>query len=313
MSRTIAIAAAACLVLGAGTAATEGVPAAQPQSADSQRFSNADELLTALETADRGLRRLSADVEYTKVFQPDGDVQVRRGSLFFTSDPPAAGSSAGEPDRRRFAVEFTVFFRGDRREDEQQIFAFDGQWLMEKRPQEKWFHLRQVVRPGEAFDPLKIGQGPFPLPIGQKKADILAEYDATLRPAADGLELENPEDAGDAEKRQSEMLIKDVAACWQVRLTPRLGAGKAPDFSEVRLWYMADKTGRLLPQMARTVAATDGPEIKGDIAIVRLINVKVNEAAEIKADIFDVQRPEHWDGQVDELPRPGAAPPKAGG
>ena len=37
------------------------------------------------------------------------------------------------------------------------------------------------------------------------------------------------------------------------------------------------------------------------------------DAAEIKADVFDVQRPEHWDGQVDELPRPGAAAPKAGG
>jgi hypothetical protein len=289
---------------GSAGACSRGAEFVQPET-PAVEFANADELLTALETADRGLHRLSAGVEYTKVFQPDGDMHVRIGSLFFTAEASKDGPEA--PPHRRFAVDFTEFYRGDRKEEDEQIYAFDGQWLMEKHPDQKSFHLRQVVGPGETFDPLKIGQGPFPLPIGQKKADILAEYDATLLPAADGLVLEDPENAPQADRKRAEVLTKFVEGCWQVRLTPKAGLDAAADFSEVRLWYSRGEDRMLLPRMARTVAATDSPEVQGDIGIVRLIKVKVNEKAEIRPEVFDVKPPKDWEGQVDELPKAGNA------
>lgn len=276
---------------------------AQPaEGAPKKEFANAGELLAALETADQGLRRLTAGVEYTKIYYPDGDVQVRRGDLYFASEP-VPSAPAGAPPHRRFAVEFTQFYRSDRLEDDPQTYAFDGQWLMEKHPSEKSFHLRQVVGPGETFDPLKVGQGPFPLPIGQKKDDILAQYDAALLEPSDGLALEDADAAAEADRKQAEVLISFVADCWQIRLTPKAGQGKAPEFSEVRLWYMKDASGRLLPRMARTVAATDGPEVKGDVGLVRLINVTVNDHAKFEDGVFDVRRPDGWTGTVDELPK----------
>jgi hypothetical protein len=287
------------LAFGAGAGCSAQPNDSQPEArAAPAEFADADAFLSALEAADEGLRRLTAGVEYTKIFQPDGEIHRRVGTLYFASDP----RSDGEPDRRRFAVQFTEFFRDDRLEEDRQDFAFDGQWLLEKRPKEKEFHLRQVLRPGERADPLKIGEGPFPLPIGQKKADILAEYDATLLPHDDGL----APDAENEEPDQARVLIDWLANCWQVRLTPR--PGKDSDFSEIRLWYIRGPGGRLLPRMARTVAATDDPELRGDVSLVRLINLTANEEAKFDDAVFDVRAPEGWQGDVSELPRAPAAP-----
>jgi len=41
------------------------------------------------------------------------------------------------------------------------------------------FQKRQVVAPGESFDPLSI-DGPFPLPLGQKRETVLARFDVKL-------------------------------------------------------------------------------------------------------------------------------------
>lgn len=269
--------------LGAACAAVPAQPDAAPAdpaaATAEQGFKDAEELLGALESADQGLRALAAEVEVTKTFAMDDEVHLRTGALYFTSDP----GGGSEPARRRFAVVFQQFQRGDRLEEDIQSYAFDGHWLMEKHPAQREFSLKQVVAPGEPFDPLRIG-GPFPLPLGQKKADILAEYSAELLPAGDGLiEAE---------------LIEFVKGTWQVRLVPRPERAMDGGFMEVRLWYKADSSGRLLPRMARTVDATDDPEVAGDASLVRLINPKVNERAEIPDDVFDVRAPEGWNGSV---------------
>src|SRR5262249_5709015 len=38
---------------------------------------------------------------------------------------------------------------------------------------------RHVLKPGEKMNLLKLGEGPFPLPIGQKKEDVHAMFEVT--------------------------------------------------------------------------------------------------------------------------------------
>jgi len=239
-------------------------------------ISNTDDLLRALETSGDDLRALSAQLRYTRDFAIAGDRQIRVGRLLFVSGPQRTG--------RKFSIEFTKLFVGQRVSDEVKVFIFDGSWLVEKWPGEKRFVKRRVVRPGEEFDPLKIGEGPFPIPIGQRRADILREYDAELLPPADG--LEDP------------ALVKFVGDAWQLKLTPRAELADDAEFVEVRLWYTRDG---LLPRMARTEA----PD--GDVSTVQLVNVKLNGEAEVGEADFDVRTPapgSGWDVDVREWREP---------
>jgi outer membrane lipoprotein-sorting protein len=43
---------------------------------------------------------------------------------------------------------------------------------------------RQVVKPGEKINLLKLGEGPFPLPIGQTKEEVHQQFDVSLVPTA---------------------------------------------------------------------------------------------------------------------------------
>ncbi len=243
-------------------------------------FSNADQLLEALETADEDLRALSADIRYTRDFAVAGDTQVRLGKLWFQDATDKAEKDA--PRKRRFAILFESLAFGDRSEKKTQMYNFDGEWLVERYPEEKRMVKRQVVGPGERFDPLRIGEGPLPIPIGQRKADILARYDATLLPPEDGFE-EMPA------ARMAD-LTKMAQGCVQLLLKPRPERAESDDFKEIRLWYMArvgadGKPGRLLPRLAKTLNRAD------DTSIVELIRVKVNDQVQLDPAVFDTKTP----------------------
>jgi hypothetical protein len=270
----------ACAQDGAGRGAPEA-GAADPAGP----IRTADELLAALEHSGEGLRALEGDINYVKEFGVLGDDQVRRGKLFFESEPPAAAA----PPKRKFAVEFNSLRVGRRMENIRELYIFDGQWLVEKDFQEKQFTKRQVAAPGAAFDPLRLGEGPLPIPIGQKKADILERYTAELLPAADGL--------------QNEHLLRHVEGSHQLRLVPRPERAEEDKFAEIRLWYRRDAGGDLLPVLARTVTATDDPAVEGDVAVVQLLNVRINGEAAIPAGALDTTTPAAdmgWNVRIDE-------------
>lgn len=256
---------------------------APPRPAPGASFRNADELLVALEDADRGMSSLVAQVVYQKTLVTVGDTQTRSGRLYFVSD------RAG----RRFAIEFDTFVRGDGTIDnDPQLYIFDGQWLLDKRSRDKRFTKKQVVPPGQKFDPLKIGEGPFPIPVGQKRDDILARYNA---------ELLAPEAGIDPKDRKS---LDFVKGAYQLRLVPRPDRPDQDKFKEIRLWYRADAPdgGRLLPRMARTVAVGAEPGEDGNTSVVRLVNVKVNTP--VDPSVIDTSTPpasEGWDGVVTDF------------
>ncbi len=255
-----------------GTAPTGPAPARE-QPGD---FSTARQLLDALERADEGVETLRADVQYDRLFRLQGDRHVRRGTLLFRAE------REGERARRAFQIDFTTLLVDDRLEDDPQTWVFDGRWLVEERPAQKQWIRREISGEGDAFVPLRIGEGPMPIPIGQRAVEVLSRYDAALLPASD---LFSPGEArGD--------FVRDT---WQLRLTPRAGRPDEDEFREIRLWY---SKGTLLPRMSRTVSRA------GDESYVQLINVRVNEA--LPDDAFSVSPPPPgagWQVQMEDLPR----------
>lgn len=294
--RSHLVLAAASLLIAPACAlaqAPEGKPAPAAGVPGAPAVHSADDLLSALERADQGIDTLSATVRYDRLFKLTGDRQIRDGRLYFRQGPAPEGAKKRP---RSFGVHFKTLLLDDRLSDDPQIFVFDGAWFVEKRPAEKRFTKREVARAGEDFDPLKVGEGPMPLPIGQKAADIKAKYRAELLDPTDGLSAEQI--AG----------LPLLNKWWQLRLTPHPVAvepGKPrprEEFKEIRLWYQQDT---LLPRMARTTSRG------GDESFVTLLDLEINKP--LPPEALDASEPpasEGWDVQIERLEAPaaGAAP-----
>ncbi|MBL0921097.1 MAG: hypothetical protein IBJ10_03095 [Phycisphaerales bacterium] len=276
--RLLILTGALSLAVPAGFAAPEAAPAAAPNHAE---VVSAAELLKTLETSGEGMTTLRADIRYDRRFLLQGDRHVRDGSLYFKVNPGAGPSGARG---RTFAIHFDELYVGDRLENDPQTWIFDGRWLTEVRPAIKRLTRREVVREGEDFDPLRIGEGPMPIPIGQKAADILSRYDAELRPQNEG--------AGEDGKAYLTGLKEEA---WQLLLTPRKDRPDKDEFREIRLWY---SKATLLPRLARTINRA------GDESFVALINLERNGALPEAA--FAVPEPGDagWEIQVETLPPP---------
>lgn len=242
-------------------------------------LTSVDQLLEALETADADLETFAAEVKWDRRFRLQGDRHVRFGELFFRVAP----SAEGEAPHRTFAVRFDELLIDDVLRQEQSQWVFDGQWLYEKDFKEKTFVARRLAREGERIDPLRLGEGPIPLPIGQKKEDILARYEAEL--LAPGAGLESDSSMEDEEIAELESLASFVSDAHQLRLTPRELYRDESEFREIRLWYQR-KT--LRPRMAMTVNRS------GDDSIVQLINIRTNQP--LPEGSIEIEQPREADG-----------------
>lgn len=265
----------ACL-LGLGA----GVSPAEDRAVAPEEFRDARQLLEALERADEGIRTLTADVRYDKIFKLQGDTHRRLGTLRFRTE-----RAPGEPLDRAFRIDFTSLQIGQRLENDPETWIFDGRWLVETHPARRQFIKREIAGADDRFDPLAIGEGPMPIPIGQKADEVLSRYHAELAPAG--------EPFGDDETA----LSRFVADTWQIVLTPRLQSSRDEKFKEIRIWYSKTGERRLLPRMARTLARG------GDVSYVQLINIETNTG--VPDTHFDVTPPppgEGWDVQVEPLP-----------
>lgn len=271
----------AALAALAASVAAGAIPAAAHAGPNDAPIQTAHDLLVALERADDNISSLQADILYDRRFELQGDRHVRQGRLLyrvFPAEPP------GATPRRVFEIRFDTLYLPlqNRKEDDEQVWVFDGRWLIEKRPAEKRFHAREIAPANAKFDPLRIGEGPFPVPIGQRADDILARFDAKLLDADELFE-------------ESENWRRFVADTYRLRLTPKPGVDEREEFRDVQIWYSRQT---LLPRLARTVNR------QGDVSYVQMINVKTNEP--MPADAFDVSAPDPsqgWEVQVDRLDR----------
>ena len=180
--------------------------------------------------------------------------------------------------KRRFAIYFDEFVDGSGRSDQSidhWIYA-DG-WLCEQDFRNKSFTKRQVVPAGKDFDPLALGEGPIPLPIGQKKVDVLARFDVT--------ETEVPLDIP--------MLgtMRNVAA---LKLVPKPDTTMSKDTAAIELFY------------DRTTLAPSGVIIRaknGDRTVARISNAVVNgDVKDADRKLLEIPTPDPKEWTVDVRP-----------
>ncbi len=220
-------------------------PAPAPASAPAARFADADALLTAVERTSDSLRDFRANITLETTDDVTGDTERRLGQLVFVQEE-------GKPATRRFAVVFEKFIDGSGRMDERPVrYIYADGWLTEADFKQRTLVRRQLARAGEQYDPLKPGEGPVPLPIGQRRADVLARFDASLATAPD-----------------STLLLKSARPMVGVRLKPKPGMADR-DLVEASVWYDAQS---LVPvgveaqrKSGRTVVALRDATMNGGI------------------------------------------------
>jgi outer membrane lipoprotein-sorting protein len=157
-------------LFGAGCAAqAQESGNAQPpqrQEADGRLDANSsvDRILDALDKRGEELRAFVADVKLTETDVTTGTDVARTGKIWIELGPE--GSSA------RSRVMFDKRTANNRITDEKIEYLLDGQNLIDRTYRTKTQVTRQVLRPGEKINLLKLGEGPFPLPIGQDEAEV---------------------------------------------------------------------------------------------------------------------------------------------
>ena len=203
-----------------------------------------DQILDALDARGDGLKDFTAQVKLEEVDEAVGNAIVRTGRIWFQR-------LEGDDARLRLTLDQKTV--KEKTIEEKLEYVYAGGWLIDRDYRRQINVRRQVVRPGEKVNLLKLGQGPLPLPLGQDKADVHKMFEVKKI------------DAGDAGKL-------DPANSTHLELTPKKGTEFARKFDAIDFWV--DRASAM-PVRVRT---SEGAQIK----TWDLTNLKVNSGLEDK-------------------------------
>lgn len=200
-----------CIALLMGVATFAGEATSAPKPADAGAIkpltqdSSIDDILLALQSRGQGLQDFVCNVRLTDTDTATQDSSASIGKVYFQKKPDGSA---------RIRVSFDKRQAGDRIYNEPHEYLLDGQWLTELDAKNKKIIRRQILKPGEKINVLKLGEGPFPLPIGQDPADVKKQFDVTKVPPAKD----------------------DPAGTIHVRLVPKKDSQFAKRFHQIEVW-----------------------------------------------------------------------------
>lgn len=120
----------------------------------------------------RKVETLEANVIYSKTQPILESEQKFIGVLRFKHHKP----------NPKFLIRFDRLVHDGMLINKKEWHAFDGRWYTEAREETQTIMKREIAREGEAVDAFKVGKGPFPLPFGQQKQEILDNFTVELVP-----------------------------------------------------------------------------------------------------------------------------------
>lgn len=205
--------AAVLLVLGCAAAQSEKgtLEPTGPAAPSCDAANEAAELLARVEARHAQSAFFRAAFLMEQFDALEGETELRRGRVIVDGVPGPA---------RSFAIIIDQHIDSDGRgSTEARRFVYRDGWIAEIDETRKQFIKRQLARPGEAIDPLRVGEGPFPLPLGQRRDDVLREFEASIAPMP---------------QRQ---VLTSMGECVALRLTPRAGTPLARETAEFRIAY----------------------------------------------------------------------------
>lgn len=183
-----------------------------------------DKILTRLEQ--REITDLHAKVAWETLYPVTEDRIIKIGEIWYRDEKPIA----------KFKVHFNREIKGDQAKPLDEEHLFDGVWYIERQSITKTVSKRQIREPGDKTNPYKLGEGSFPVPFGQKKADILKEFDVELLPTGK----------------------KDPEKTDHIRLTPRTGSMTGERYRTVEFWIAQEGELAGLPVRVRAAKIEAG-------------------------------------------------------
>jgi len=268
--RTLPIGCVALLLAVAGVRAGAPAPIINPiggtaANAPVANDGSVDPLLQQLDQVGKDLKEFSARLKLTEA-DPLGGATVRVGTVCFQKKPD------GSP---RIHVIF------DKRIDDRHIahtgekieYLLDGPWLIDRNYRTKTEVRRQVLKPDQKMDLFKLGEGPFPLPIGQDPQNVHKAFDVKrVAPAKD-----------------------DPPHTVHVELMPKTGTDLARKFHSIDVW-VDDKSH--MPVRVDTVDAKQQMSRSTE-----LTDLAVNPPGGLKEPDFQLPNidNQHWNTLVESL------------
>lgn len=216
-----------------GVTAAPVLPADGPVAPSSDSgAADAGRWLDALEQSGKATRDFSAGVTMERIDALSDDREIRRGRVVVDGLPGPG---------RRIAVRMEEYIDGSGRGSaDDRLFIFEQGWLLEFDSPRKRLTRRQLVRAGETLDPLRIGEGPFPVPLGQPRADVEREFEVSVCSLPDAPLF----------KRLSER----ADGLFALELVPRPGRPLARDVKRITVAY---ETATLAPVAIEVLADAD--------------------------------------------------------
>lgn len=144
--------------------------------------SDLDTILDALDARGKNLTDFSCDVSLHTIDMRTGQDTAQIGTVVFQNRP-------GGDSRIKVAFDKKQTDEGNGHpitQKQRLDYLLDHGWLTDRDYQKKLEVKRQVLKADQKMNLLKLGEGPFPLPIGQDKEDVKKQFTvAKAEPAAD--------------------------------------------------------------------------------------------------------------------------------
>lgn len=193
------------------TPAPTGQTPAAVQSGDDV---STNDLLDRMHTLGQTLTSLRADIAMETTDNITGQGSTRTGSFLL--------QRRGDGDSRaRVTLDKLINDDGDKPKiiPDKVEYLLEGDWVIDRvygrgpnDPAGRRETHRQIRKPGEKVDLLKLGEGPFPLPIGQPRESVREQFEITRlpddaeKPGLVGLEL-RPREQARLAKRFHQIII----------------------------------------------------------------------------------------------------------
>ena len=170
----------------------------------------ARELLERLEAAHAAVTSFSSPLTYRKEYALEGDHETRLGEV----------ALRGHGIDREIVLFFElVIDASGHGTDDARYHVYKDGWWTEVNPGRKQVLARQMQPAGSIRDPFDLGEGPLPLPIGQKASRVLARFEVRLG--------EKPDD----------IVLHGITDPHVLHLEPRAGTPAAEDIESIDLLY----------------------------------------------------------------------------
>jgi len=217
--------------------------------------STVNEVLDALDARGKSIQDFTASVKLSESDNSAGDSSSNSGTIILQRKGPGDA---------RIRVAFSKRQEGNEIKDYDHRYTLDNGMLVERDYKRKQETRTQVLKPGQKLDLFKLGEGPFPLPLGQKKEDVLKLFDvAKIAPAAG-----------------------DPPGTVHLQLTPKKGTSFAKQFLTIDIWV---DCANAMPRRIQTVDINNTSTRTTD-----LTNVKINAEVSDK-DFVEEPLPPVWD------------------